>query len=72
MADAINRRLTVLEAKQTEGNARVLVFNARKDGDYGEWRAKQAHLLNVKGRQPMVVIIRDVIAEMDAASSTKH
>ena len=58
MADAINRRLTVLEAKRTEGLPKALVFLQKLNGDYDEWHNAHVAPLEAQGHCPLIVIIR--------------
>ena len=66
MANPLNRRLTALEEIARVDVPRVLVWNARSGGDYQAWRIKYVAPLEARGYRPLVVILRDIGAELEA------
>ena len=66
MASPLNRRLAVLEEVARVDVARVLVWNARGGGDYQAWRTEHVAPLEARGYRPLVVILRDIGAELAA------
>ena len=66
MANPINRRLAVLEQVARIDVPRAFVWNARQGGDYQAWRAEHVAPLEARGYRPLVVILRDIGAELEA------
>ena len=64
MPERLDRRLSALEEKSRGDMPRLIVFNARTDGDYDQWRSENVVPLEVKGHRPLVVKIRHLSTDI--------